>query len=513
MKRILLGMIFSFVLLFPLLSDTLLGSYKDDYLDALVLLGKTSRDYLHIRTFSTNSYTFIGEDNKTDFNKFNIIPVLPNFHMSYNHYDPNEGNDGAAWQGKGFNIWGYAGVMGSWKGFTTTLVPQFWFAQNLSFPLMTADISHDSEYAYFTGNIDLPQQFGDEAIFKIDWGESELRYSWKRLTIGFGTQSLWIGPARYNPVLFSNNAAGIPKLDIGLLPLDLTGIGSLEFRMWWGQLKESEYFDDDSSNDLRYANGFHLVFSPELISGFTIGVHRIIIADWNSVDYKNPFTIINPVMNQDFGYDLSDQRASITFNWLFSEVGFEVYGEWGKNDYSARWEDILLSPEHSQAFTLGGRQAFSPFINDNQFFILEGEVSDFINTRDYEIGLGMSQTGFYTHHLITQGYTNDGQLIGPQVGPGADVQTLKLNYFWPEGKVAGFFQRIHVNKDYLYGDPARLPGDILKAYIKFKAGFEWYYKFNSFTLGGKVYYLTIKNYNWIEDNDINSFYLGFSIEM
>jgi hypothetical protein len=512
MKKILLCLVLSFVLSIPIFSDTLLGSNTDDYLDALVLMGKIKREYLHVRTYFTNSYSNIDSVDQKKSSEFNIKPVLPNISMSYNYYDPNEGNDGSAWQGKGFNIWGYGGIKSEWKGFSASLIPQFWFAQNKSFPLMNAFSTFDSEYAYFTGSIDLPQRFGDEPIYKIDMGESELRYSWNHWTIGFGTQSLWIGPVRINPVLFSNNAAGFPKLDIGLLPL-YTGIGNIEFRIWWGQLRESDYFDNDSSNDNRFVNGFHLAFAPKLISGFTIGVHRIILADWNSVDYINPLTIINPVMNRDFGYDVSDQRASITFNWLFPEVNFEVYGEWGKNDYSSIWEYILLSPEHSQAYTIGGRQAFSPFINKNRFFVLEGEISNFIHTRDYEIGLGMSQTGFYTHHIINQGHTNDGQLIGPQTGPGSDVQTLKLNYYWPKGKFAGFFQRIHVNKDYIYGDPARIPGDILKAYIKFKAGFEGYYNLDSVTLGGKIYYLLNLNYNWIEDNDINSFYLGFSIEM
>lgn len=512
MKKLLLYFLLSFILSFPILSDTLLGSYSDDYLDALVLLGKTKREFLHIRTFSTNSYTYLDAVDQDKHDGLNIILVLPNIRMSYNHYDPNEGNDGSAWQGKGFNIWGYGGAVIDWKGLSTTIVPQFWFAQNLSFPLMTADSSHDSEYAYFTGNIDLPQRIGDDPLYTLGWGESELRYSWNQWTIGFGTQSLWIGPARINPVLFSNNAAGFPKLDIGLLPY-YTRIGNIEFRMWWGQLQESDYFDDDNTNDKNFVNGFHLAFAPELIPGFTIGIHRIIIADWNSVDYMSPFTIINPVMDRTFGSDASDQRASITFNWLFPEVGFEVYGEWGKNDYSASWENILLAPEHSQAYTIGGRQAFSPFSNDSRFFVLEGEISNFIHSRDYEIGIGIDQTGFYTHHIIKQGYTNDGQLIGPQVGPGADVQTLKLNYYWSKGEFAGFFQRIHVNKDYIYGDSDRLPGDILKAYIKFKAGFEWYYVFDSVTLGGKIYYLRNINYNWIEHNDIDSFYLGFSVEM
>ena len=488
-------------------SQELLQSASDDFKDAQVLIGNAEREYMHYRSFSDNSYSSAAEKSP-DKQGFTFDWVKPSIWMSYNHYDPNEGNDGAAWQGRGLNTWGYAGARAEWNGLSVVLAPQFWFAQNLSFPLMPASSSHDSEYAYYTANIDLPQRFGDDPIYSLDWGQSELRYTYNnRWTIGFGTQNIWLGPAQHNPILLSNNAPGFPKIDVGLLPTE-TAIGDVEFRMVWGQLHESDYFDADASNDTNFFNSIHIAFSPELVSGFTFGLNRIAISDWNYVDYTNPLFLFDPRMKTDFGSDATDQRASITFDWIFPEVGFEVYGEWGINDYSASMGNIMRAPQHSHAYTIGGRQAIFPFNSKNSFVIISSELSNLIHSRDYEIGLGMGQTGFYTHHIVKQGHTNNGQLLGPYIGPGADSQFFSADYYWSDGRVGLFFERNHVNKDYIYGDPNREPGDILRVFVKVKTGLNAYYRFDSFLIGTKAYYLRLENYNWIEDNDINSYYLS-----
>jgi hypothetical protein len=87
--------------------------------------------------------------------------------------------------------------------------------------------NYDSSYGYFWGyahnvGIDAPQRFGDRPFFVYDWGDSEIRYTWKTLTIGFGTQAVWLGPAYLNPILHSNNAPSYPKFHIGLRRQQLT---------------------------------------------------------------------------------------------------------------------------------------------------------------------------------------------------------------------------------------------------------------------------------------------------
>ena len=66
-----------------------------------------------------------------------------------------------------------------------------------------------NEYGYFYGKIDAPQRFGDDSIFAFDWGDSEIRYTWRAITVGFGTEYLWLGPSYMNAVLHSNHAAAI----------------------------------------------------------------------------------------------------------------------------------------------------------------------------------------------------------------------------------------------------------------------------------------------------------------
>ncbi|MCX7786466.1 MAG: hypothetical protein N2442_02070, partial [Spirochaetes bacterium] len=157
-----------------------------------------------------------------------LIQTLPlETYASYNSSYSRGFNDGALWQGKGYNLSILGGVLMKKGGFSFALAPIFWYAQNLPFSMVPVDPSHSSPYGSFIPNIDEPQRFGASPVYHIDWGESEIRYTLNNLTVGIGTQSVWIGPAFKNALILSNNAGGFPKIDVGLYPYE-TSIGSFE---------------------------------------------------------------------------------------------------------------------------------------------------------------------------------------------------------------------------------------------------------------------------------------------
>ena len=146
----------------------------------------------------------------------------PEWFNSYNSSAPYGQNDGALWQGRGYNTSLTAGARLESYGFELTVKPQVSFSQNASFKLMNNSAFYSNEYAYIWGypamnvGADAPQRFGDKAFWTFDWGDSEARWTWHSFTTGFGTQTIWLGPAWQNPLLHSNNAASYPKFDIGL---------------------------------------------------------------------------------------------------------------------------------------------------------------------------------------------------------------------------------------------------------------------------------------------------------
>lgn len=94
-------------------------------------------------------------------------------------------------------------------------------------------------------------------------------------TVGLGTQTIWLGPAKLNPIIHSNNAAAYPKVDIGLRKTDLIipyfgwNIGAIEARGWWGKLSESNWFDNDDNNNENLISGLAMYYQFLFLKDFS----------------------------------------------------------------------------------------------------------------------------------------------------------------------------------------------------------------------------------------------------
>ena len=333
-----------------------LKSDVEDYYDFLSLSGAVERPYLNFRTLSDSDWK-INENTDHVWKGVNLAgwhPITkkmaykvygPKLFMSFNSAAPYGVNDRALWQGKGFNLDFDVGARFECYGFEFTLKPELSFSQNMSFAYRTPHPYYSSAsfkgkadtYGYYgIPSIDAPQRFGNKPFFTYDWGDTEIRYSYKTFTVGFGTQHIWLGPAHINPILHSNNAPSYPKFDIGMrkqpVILGNWNGGYMEFRTWWGMMEESKYFDADKSNNNNMITGLTFSYAPSFIPGFTIGINRIMLSKWKNKDWKSIFTLLIPFMQNSAGTDDRDQRASITFDYLYSSVGLDNYLEWGRID-------------------------------------------------------------------------------------------------------------------------------------------------------------------------------------
>ena len=366
----------------------------------------------------------------------------PEWFNSYNTAAPYGQNDGALWQGKGYNTSLTGGARLEAFGFEATFKPQVSFSQNLGFDYMPG--VYGSKYSYFwAGNIDLVQRYGDTSFWTFDWGDTEVRWSWHTFTVGFGFQSSWLGPAWLNPMLGSNNSGTYPKFDIGLrrtkvhLPWLGWYIGDIEGRIWCGKLSESDYFDNDSSNDYRQLTGFSVAFSPAFLPELTFSINKISLARWDekSIKYLNPFYDTNAV---------EDQKCSFGLDLVFPSVGFEIYGEIGLDDYNSRG---FANPFHTAIYTVGAKKEIA-FFQKFKFFKkfnikpeLIFEWNNFEMSQDFQ--LQWHYMGYYSHGLIKQGYTQNGQIIGAGSGYFGNSQYLALRTYFSKGDITFF---IHFNK-------------------------------------------------------------------
>jgi hypothetical protein len=458
---------FFLIVTLDLYSQEALLSPNEVYYDFLNLGGYIERPYLNYRTLSDSTWDDNNNTNtiwsnvnlgrKKSINDEISYKIFgPELFTSYNTAYPYGQNDSTLWQGKGFNMLFNAGARLELYGFELTLRPEIAFSQNRSFDLMPPSSYYStwkeaSQYGHYgIAYVDAPQRFGDNPYYEFSWGDSEIRYSWKTLTIGFGTQNIWLGPAKINPILLSNNAPPWPKLDFGLRKQAITirniYFGDIETRIFGGMLSESDFFDDDDSNDHNLITGFSLSYSfPWVLKGFTIGYNRVMLSKWDNMDYQQLTTLLIPFFTES-GYDEADQRSSITFNYLFSKVGFELYFEWARNDASGSINGLLKNPFHTQSYTFGARKNLL-FTSTLQGELLL-EISNLESSRDYE--LAPYPTSFYVHHIVTQGHTNRGQWLGAGMGTGGNSQYLGLKLFYYKGYATVFINRQNPDKDYLW---------------------------------------------------------------
>lgn len=489
--------------------NTQLGSILERYFAALELSGDASSQSLSFSTLTTNEWRLNSalhpwdswiDVNATD--RSGVSLLAQRMFVSYNSYYPSGGNDFEVWQGKGFTAWADGGLQfarGDWL--QLTFAPRVSIAQNLDYPTLPSAVQNP--HGYFVATIDWPQRFGSSAYAQISPGESEIRFAYQTVSLGFGTQSIWLGPARFNPLIMGNNAGGFPHLDVSLAPTQIS-IGTIEAAAIWGMLSESDYFDDIAGNDHRFTALLSLTYAPKWIPGLALGVHRFAQSPWSDINAGSILDPFTAQMSSALGRDNKDQRASVTAEWQFPSVGLETYFEWARNDYSSSWRRIVRAPEHSNAYTIGVQQLI-PTTRQGDRLVLFGELTQLVHSRDYYIDLGMSQSGFYHHWVNTQGHTHRGQILGAPIGTGADAQTIGFDWFLPRGMLGARIARTSRNKDFIYGAPGAGPGDVERLNVEMLyelSGAVWLAP--AFLLESTVSFAHNINWNYEAGNDVEN---------
>lgn len=454
-----------------------LKSTEEEYYDFLSLTGSAVRPALNYRTLSDSEWKIEDESqNVWAQNNLGTKHTLyesgnagtnwftqgidksirlkiygPEWFNSYNTKAPYGQNDGALWQGKGYNTSLTAGARLEAYGLELTVKPQLSWSENREFDFMPG--VYGSEYSYFwAGNIDLVQRYGDSSFWNFDFGDTEVRYTWHTFTAGFGFQSPWLGPAWLNPMLGSNNAGTYPKVDFGLrktqinMPWTGWNLGHIEGRVFLGYLTESDYFDNDSSNDHRQLTGFSVAYAPSILPELTFSINKITLGRWDAKSAK----YLYPLYSNNDQTTGEDQKVSFGADLLFPTVGFEVYGELGIDDHNAKG---FANPFHTAIYTVGAKKELSFFQKFNLLkkFGIRPEIifewNNFEMSQDFQ--LQWKYMGYYSHGLIKQGYTQNGQILGAGSGYfGTSLYTALRTYF-SRGSVTVFLHYNRPDSNYL----------------------------------------------------------------
>lgn len=382
--------------------------------------------------------------------------VDPIMKVSFNSKYPRSLNDGAVWKGRGITTEMHLGLTGKKGKMSFVINPIFFFSQNAEFPLAESSSASRNRYNYqFNSNIDWVQRYGDKPFFSMLPGQSELNLNLGKVSFAVSTQNYSLGPSNFNQLLLSRNASGFPhfkvEFDNSNLRLGKKYLGQIQVQLIHGLLKESKYYDEVPSNDFRYINGFFFAYNPPFLKELTLGFNRIMYKNaefFKAQDLIAPFVILDDGSRPNLPSvpnDTFDGLASFTMDWNFIEVGFRAYLEYSRNDFTGGIKNTLLEPDGGQrAYTIGFEKTAE--LDSDQKLIFQYEHTNL--SRGPVLLYRTADQSYYTHYLNRHGYTNNGQIIGAGVGPGAISDNFGIKWIKEMCSFGLLIQRIESNRDY-----------------------------------------------------------------
>jgi hypothetical protein len=436
------------------------GSLADDSARDATLLSNAGLRYPLLRSAST-----LASPVRTQTGHIRIALLPPEQYAIRNSALPYSINDGALWAGRGFGYQVRAGVWVETGPLRLVLAPEFFRVEDRPYPLLQPRSSpprppgrsgFSSPWHTGPASIDLPIRFGGSAYSEWDFGQTSLDVSLGGVTTGVAKENEWWGPGIRNAIVMSTNASGIPRFFVRPTHPVATRLGTFDARLFVGGLRESRYFDSNRGNDRRSISAVALTWSPRTAPNVSVGFARAIYAPvsrWSRVPIRlldavirNPGRPNNHLPGDTVVVPGPDQVFSLFGRWVLS--GFEVYAEWARNELPTSLRDFLTAPNHTQGYTIGLQwaQPVGP-VATARVQLETTYLGKSPTLRDRPVGT------WYTSRAVPQGYTNQGQVIGAAIGPGADAQWLAVDYFAPRWQAGGFASRIRWDGEALYTFP------------------------------------------------------------
>lgn len=384
--------------------------------------------------------------------RFALSLIAPEVRVVSNSALPYSLNDGSLWAGRGANTITRMGVGVDAGRVRLWIAPQLTTSENKRFqviPYPQSDVPRRSEWANPfhppASSIDLPFRFGDQPLQRVDAGQSSLTVELPYISTGVATENISWGPGRWNQLVLSDNAAGFPHAFAQTRDGVKTRVGRFDAQWILGQLRESDFFDFDSTNNVRSLSGIVVVWTPAFDSAFSIGMARTVLAPTNLrvISLRSAVDVFRKVGQPDTDPEFAtrgprpDQLISFFARWRVPQAGVEAYGEWARFEEPRSIRDLLEFPGHSQGYTLGVQWA-RPIARLGTF-TLQAEGTNV--EPDASIRVRPVATS-YTSRAVAQGYTNRGKSLGASIGPGSSSQSVSADLFGATFRVGAFASRI-----------------------------------------------------------------------
>jgi hypothetical protein len=364
-----------------------------------------------------------------------VAPIAANWW--YNTSFPFGMNDGAVWAGRGLTAELKAGVFMSAGPVDIVLAPTGFWTENRDFDLLPVAGAGVSSFADGLNptTIDRPQRFGSNSYGRVDAGQSTLRLNLPGLALGVSSANEWWGPMQEFPFVLGNNAPGFGHVFLGTSrPLNVF-VGRLHTRVIYGRLEQSAFSPSPPDSARRFAEGIVATFQPRGFPGLEVGAARFFHVPWPDSGLTRDYfthlfeTFLKARITKRFlvpgtGDNADNQLASAFARWVMPHSGFELYGEFGREDHNVDARDFMVEPDHTATYGVGVRKAWQSGVS------LKAIRAEIMNFESSTLQRHRLSDATFVHSYTRQGHTHRGQLLaaGFAAGNGA-AATVSVEQF------------------------------------------------------------------------------------
>ena len=348
---------------------------------------------------------------------------------SYRGAYPADRNNGVHWAGRGLSSAVSGGLRVRFGRVTLSVEPELAWAQNLGFALPDTTTPGLSRFSYPWGNggLDRFMRPGSGLSLEFDLGNSFLEVGAGPLSAGFSNETLWWGPARRYPLLFSGTSGGFPHTYAETSrPLE-TSLGGFTGRLLWGHLRESRWYDADPGNNRTLLGAFQLGWRIDFVPGLELAYS--VVRHEPSADGGLKLGQVAQLLTGDPDGEDPSRRGTpmgtFSVRFGFPDDGFEAYAEIGRGEGFLNPVLGVSDTRLSLIYVLGFART------DTTSSGGRWRVSGELVKQAMELPQPDAPTPGPTTYALRQtghGHTHRGQLLGTWIGPGSNAQYVAVDW-------------------------------------------------------------------------------------
>lgn len=314
-----------------------------------------------------------------------------------------------AWAGRGTTWRAGAAAEARFGPLRVRVQPEWFHAQNRSFDLAPVPGGDANRNKQYPNRVDAPQRFGVDAYARLMPGQSTVEVRWSAIRTGVTTATEVWGAAVAYPALMGTSAEGLPRAFLELREVGAGPVGSLTMRAWVGQATASA-FSPDQAKGQRMVHALVGMWRSPGRGDVQVGAGRIVHQRWPDEgagwpDLRRPFDGL-------FGDYTSNTGAENGLMSVFARAqlpgsGFEIYGEWARDDWWLDINDLVGEPIHTGTTVLGVARAWPLGARGVRSVRVER-----ISTRQAQDDPSRGRPALGVHSPLFDGHTNRGMLLG-----------------------------------------------------------------------------------------------------